>query len=155
MIQRVQTVYLTFAAIATIILLFFPIAVFTDSAAHYFQLSFNGISQFVDNIWLVKHRCYLMDCIILLTLATSVISVFYFKNRKEQIKLCRLLIIFNLLILISFYYELKIVKFNFHISVTSLNWQAVLPVISTVLSFLAVSAIKKDEKLVKSMDRIR
>jgi hypothetical protein len=156
MIQRVQSIYLVFASIAISTLFFLPIAVFTDSSADIFHLCFNGIAQFTKNGWLLKEKCLLMDCTIIIALAGSILSIFYFKNRKRQIKICWFLIIFDLLLLLlGFYYEINIVKSHFLISVTSLNWPAVLPIVSIILTYLAIVAIKKDEELVKSMDRIR
>jgi hypothetical protein len=155
MIQRVQSIYLALATIVISILLFSPVGIFTDSSANIYNLSFKGFSQFVNYGWLVKYKCYLMDSIILLTLATSVISIFYFKNRKEQIRICWLQIILNLLILLSFYYEINIAKVHFLLSCSSLYITTILPVIAIILVYLAMKAIKKDENLVRSMDRIR
>jgi hypothetical protein len=155
MIQRVQSIYLLLATIAISILIFPPIAVFTDPSANIYQLSFAGIAQYSKDIWLIKQRSYLMDFIILVTLITSIIAIFFFRNRKEQIRICWLLIAFNLLVFLSFYYEINIVKHTLPITVTSLNWQVILPIISIILIYLAISAIKKDEELVRSMDRIR
>jgi len=84
----------------------------------------------------------------------SIITILLFKNRKQQIKIsriCGLLTIAEILFIIISYLntiEISASEFSFGYVVF------ILP-ISTLLFFLAAAAIKKDDELVRSVDRIR
>ena len=76
------------------------------------------------------------------------ISIFLYKNRKLQIILNYLNILLFLLILGIgaglYFHSTRFAYISFSI-----------PLINIILTFLVIRAIKKDENLVKSLDRIR
>ncbi len=83
----------------------------------------------------------------------SLVTIFMFKNRKLQFVLGRLNIILNFILLGVFvYWSLTI---SGETSVSEKGIEKLIPVISIVLLVLANRAIKKDEELVKSVDRLR
>ena len=101
-------------------------------------------------IWLI-YQNNLFDIIFILSLAlnvlTSIISfvtIFYYKRRRTQFVLCRLNILLNFSILACFYFVMGV----FDIVI-------LIPIICIFLLVAANRAIKKDEDLIKSMDRIR
>jgi amino acid transporter len=89
--------------------------------------------------------------------------LFSFKNRKKQIRFAGL----NLLLLCGFivltFFTFDNVQSYLNHSVnqqgselsTTYGIGMVLPIISIIFNFLAIRAIKKDEELVRSADRIR
>ncbi|MGB0427541.1 MAG: DUF4293 domain-containing protein [Flavobacteriales bacterium] len=86
-----------------------------------------------------------------LSIGLSLMTIFLFKNRKLQIKLClanKILIIANCAWLIYSMYQIQdqIAKEGFGIYALALAY---------VMLAFASSAIKKDEALVSSVDRIR
>jgi LPXTG-motif cell wall-anchored protein len=84
----------------------------------------------------------------------ALISIFLFKNRKQQIKLskiCGLLTMAEIVFVIISYVTIKELPVN-NFSIGYVNF--ILP-ISTLLFFLSAKAIKKDDELVRSVDRIR
>lgn len=83
----------------------------------------------------------------------ALVSVFAFKNRKNQFVLNRLNIILNLILLGVFAYRSLNLSGESNISEKGIG--IFLPVISIVFLVLANKAIKKDEDLVKSVDRLR
>jgi hypothetical protein len=83
----------------------------------------------------------------------AVFSVFQFKSRQTQFVVCRLNIILNLILLGLFVYRLLNLPGAFENAEKGIG--LILPVISIVLLVLANKAIKKDEALVKSVDRLR
>ena len=85
--------------------------------------------------------------------ALSLISMFLFKNRKSQFMLGRLNIILNFFLLGLFVYQSLNVSGETNVSEKGIG--IFLPIISIVLLVLANKAIKKDEDLVKSVDRLR
>jgi len=82
----------------------------------------------------------------------SLVSIFMFKNRKSQFIINRLNIILNFILLIVFVYSSLTTSGEMEVSKKGVG---VLPIISIVLLVLANKAIKKDEDLVKSVDRLR
>ncbi len=135
MIQRIQSVYLLIVAVLFTILIFMP--------------SLGVIPCKCDlncSIFLQSNFLFFLRIIIV---AVSILSIFLYKKRKVQIRLT----IFSI-ILISIYYVPLILYISpetfFHFIIP-----IALPFIGIIFSFLALRAIKKDEALIRSLDRIR
>ncbi len=97
-------------------------------------------------IWLI-YQNNLFDIILVLSALSSIIScvtIFYYKRRKTQFVLCRLNIFLNFSILTCYYFVIGV------FDIVNL-----IPIICIFLLVAANRAIKKDEDLIKSMDRIR
>ena len=136
MIQRIQTLYLILAVVISAGLIFV------------FQLWTNseGVSVFAkDN--------YLYLGLFIGSALLSLISIFSYKNRKTQFMLGRLNIILNFILLGIFVYQSLNVSGEADVSEKGIG--ILLPVFSIVCLVLANKAIKKDEDLVKSVDRLR
>ncbi len=136
MIQRIQTVYLILLALAAGILPFFLNLWTTARGAEVFAQ---------DELW-VSIAFYAVA-------ALAVLAVFLFKNRKNQFVLNRLNMILNLFLLGFFVY--RSLNLSGGTSVPEKGIGMLIPIVSIVLLFLANRAIKKDEDLVKSVDRLR
>lgn len=74
----------------------------------------------------------------------ALVVVFLYKNRPLQIKTCAVLIAIGII----YYIALAVVQ-------PVLEWYAVMPMVAVLLLFMARKRIVKDEKLVRSLDRIR
>ena len=125
MIQRIQSLYFVFAF-------------FLLSGLLYYSILWNEAS------WISKnHLFYLNPTLVLL-------SVFLFKKRILQARLCLLSIVFQL-VLVGYY------GVQLFVGVAYLLTYFVFGVslVSILLLFLARRAILKDEALVRSVDRIR
>ncbi len=83
----------------------------------------------------------------------ALITIFLYKNRKLQFVLNRFNNIFNLILLGVFVYRMLNLSGEMEVSEKGIG--IILPIISIVLLVLANRAIKKDEDLVKSVDRLR
>ncbi len=140
MLQRIQTVYLFIAFLATGVLPFvFPLYVDGTGGNYYF----------------VKNLAYVF--LFGLSTVLSIMSIMMYTKRKRQFAMGRLNMILNLILLGLFVYqslnlsgETDREKF-----VSEKGIGMILPVISIVFLVLANRAIKKDEDLVKSVDRLR
>ena len=136
MIQRIQTFYLI------VVLLLNAVAVqwaslWTNSEGEEIYLE--------HNIWIA---------IGFYSIATlGLISIFLFKNRQNQFVLNRLNIILNLFLLGFFVY--RSLNLSGEITVSEKGIGMLIPVFSIVFLALANRAIKKDQDLVKSVDRLR
>ncbi|MDG1729629.1 MAG: DUF4293 domain-containing protein [Algibacter sp.] len=83
----------------------------------------------------------------------ALVTIFRYKNRKSQFMLGRLNIILNFFLLGFFVYQSLNVSGETAVSEKGIGM--LLPIVSIVLLALANKAIKKDEDLVKSVDRLR
>lgn len=152
MIQRIQSLYLLLAAAFMSLTLFMPIATFVVDGQTYeltaFSLTCGEISQ--STIWL--------GVILVIATALPLITIFLFKKRTLQIRLCavEVVLLIGSLVLIALYYWLTSRLFEgLVIDHRQFGWAAPMPIVALVLSYLASRAIFKDEVLVRSLDRIR
>ncbi len=136
MLQRIQTVYLMVVILLGTALPFF-VNLWTDA---------NEVAIFAKDTIPVSIALYA-------TAALAVIAVFLFKNRKNQFVVNRLNMILNLFLLGFFVYRSLNLSGESNISEKGIGM--LIPVFSIVFLTLANRAIKKDEDLVKSVDRLR
>ena len=80
-------------------------------------------------------------------------SLFSFKNRKRQIMLNNISIIINALLIGILVYWVQ--NLSGGINFPEKGIEPVLPLIAVICLFIANIFIKKDERLVKSVDRLR
>ena len=93
----------------------------------------------------------------LLLALMPIVAIFLFKNRKFQLKLSSSAMLsytaFVVLMAITISENMKLVK-GFQ-GEGSYTWGIALPFVAVIFLFLASRAIRKDENLVKSADRLR
>jgi len=137
MLQRIQTIYLVLALVATSILPFiFPLWKMVDGKEVFFMTNTIYTALFG------------------LSTTLSLLSIISFKKRQQQFVYGRLNIILNLILLGLFVYRtLNLSGETLVVSEKGIGM--FLPIVSIVLLALANKAIKKDEDLVKSVDRLR
>lgn len=85
----------------------------------------------------------------------ALICLFLFKNRKLQFKLSIFGLIFSTGFLFLEYFMVEEFKKEHGIMTGSYELGALLPILMIVFFFLAARGIYRDEKLIKSMDRLR
>ena len=135
MIQRIQTVYLIIAALLSGLMpLWFPL----------WKLDGNAVYA-SDILWIATA--------FFAVAGLALIAVFLYKNRKNQFVLNRLNLILNLFLLGFFVYRSLSLSGETEVSEKGIGM--LIPVFSIVFLALANKAIKKDEDLVKSVDRLR
>ena len=88
-----------------------------------------------------------------LSTTLSVLSIVSFKKRKQQFVFNRLNMLLNLILLGLFVYRSLMVSGETSVSEKGIGM--FLPIVAIVFLVLANKAIKKDENLVKSVDRLR
>ena len=82
----------------------------------------------------------------------ALVTIFLYKKRMLQIRLT----LFNMLVLVGYYVTLVIFVLNLKGDASFVpSWTVCLPLISIILSWLAIRAIGKDEMLVKAYERLR
>jgi len=143
MIQRIQSILLLFSGVAFASLFRIP---FAKSAEAFGAIYENLTLDLNDNVGLIG-----------LAGAGAVISlltIFLYRNRKLQATFSYI-VIFLGIVLAGFAFYIFNSEATAGSSSVSLDIGMGLPVISSVLAMIANVFIKKDEKLVKSMDRLR
>lgn len=119
---------------------------------------FSAVSAWIGNLWktatgwIQAEDVILLLVLFLLSTVLSLSSIFLFKNRKLQMQLGLLNILLNILLVGYLAYSLSNLPGGFD-SEKGIGLFA--PFISIVLLIIANRYIKKDEKLVKSVDRFR
>jgi len=136
MIQRIQTIYLFVVVLLGGVLPFWANLWSDDKGTEIFARDHFVIS-------LVFYGSGLL----------AAIAIFLFKNRKNQFVINRLNMILNLFLLGFFVY--RSLNLSGGTSVSEKGIGMLIPVFSIVFLVLANRAIKKDEDLVKSVDRLR
>lgn len=141
MIQRIQTLWLLIVAIAAF-------------ATYTLTLYIGKIAGGTEKVFQLADDFLLVILIILLGIL-AIICLFLFKNRKLQFKLSVFGVIFSVAFLFLEYIRVEGFKKTNTIESGSYQIGALLPLVMVVFFFLAARAIYKDERLVKSMDRLR
>ena len=136
--QRIQTIWLLLAAIFAAVTFRFPF--YTG------ERLVENIASTIDlnattNIWL--------SILTVVAGAIAFVNIFLFDNRKLQLKLCYLCIFVTVILLVLYFLELV------HFTKGSVSLWCLFYFGILAFYILAARGIWRDEKLIKSMDRLR
>ena len=144
MLQRIQTVYLLLAVLLSGGLAFF-VPFWNQSSA--VPLGLSDMINAEDNLLMIVPFLFIVSGIL------SLITLLLYKNRSRQIIYNRLNIVINFILLGIVVYYLLMLPGETNVSEKGIG--VVIPLVVIVLLALANKAIIKDDKLVKSVDRLR
>lgn len=147
MIQRIQSVWLLLAAIFAFITFTLPFYVGTTAAAPTGATEVTATGMVLTELT-AKYNIWL-TILTVLSGATAFAAIFLFENRKLQLKvvLAGFIVTIGLLVV----YFLQLAKF----SSGSFALSSILHFAILGFYILAIRGIRKDEKLIKSLDRLR
>ena len=151
MLQRIQTVYLLLVAVLMGVTAVSPLAIFKDVQGNFLVLESLGVffeGQKAYPTWGIVSVAGFSALL-------SFLNIFQFKNRKKQIKLCAFNTILILFLYVTIATYLYFGQRALVLTFESVQYGVVLPVIALIFNVLALVKIKADEKLVRSLDRIR
>ena len=139
MIQRIQTIYLLIVTILGALLCFYPMAEVFFSYGEELRLAMGSTIPY--------------SALIIIMPILSFATIFLYKKRILQMRLCSFNIVLNVLtilfsglcIYIAYEQDSRLVML----------WPSVIMPINIILLYLAARAIGKDEALVRSLDRLR
>ena len=141
MIQRIQSLWLIIVAITAFAT--FKLVLFEGQLANGTILPFHFAESLILSLSIIGIGLLALICL------------FLFKNRKLQFKLS----VIGLILSVGFLFleYLKVEDFKRDKGVLSGSYQlgALLPVLMIIFYFLAARGVYRDEKLIKSMDRLR
>lgn len=141
MIQRLQSVWLLLAAAAAFCSL---------------RFSFYSGNMIAENQQKIFTSLTAQSHLLLLILTAgvgiaSIIAIFLYKNRKMQLRIVLLTLLVSIINLVLFFMQTK----KFVPGEGAFDLTAIFAIFTPVLLFFAIRGIRRDEKLVKSLDRLR
>ena len=173
MIQRIQTVYLALVLIFSFVGLISTIGEWT--AANEIVASFSNFTFDAEGAYKALDSTkgpWCLGILLIMVMFLTTMSIMLFRKRMRQLRLT----IFSTILLVgyvaayavfAYYYDLKLELFamtayekgiDMGSCITTafhLKFAAIFPVLSIILNSLAIQGIRKDEALVRSLDRIR
>lgn len=150
MLQRIQTIYLLISVMLFAVTSYFPFV-----SSDVFEIRSYGVKTLNNQITLDISTYYFIVPMALAA-AISLFAIFLYSNRQRQMATVRVTFI---LYAISFALLALCIKDSQKLLTNddplSLGIAFFSPFLSFLLNLLALRAIRKDERLVKSVDRIR
>jgi len=157
MIQRIQTVFLAIAAAAIAASFFFPIITYINEGQIWLEVLLKGLKDNSSPSLGLSNKLLLpLQILNGIIIILAVASIFLYKNRKSQMKFVRfgIVLIMVVIALIFFYFANVLAK----ITSTEPNFNHTgiyLILFALLMLILANRGIVKDDKLVRSADRLR
>ncbi len=155
MIQRIQTVYLFLGFIFAILFLALPLGKIDINGIVYVVKSWSIVSadgtEKLDYSSILGVVAMVLPFIIMIL---CVYTTFLYKNRLLQIKLGKINIFLHVILVVSTFFYLDGIKSEFS-GVLTYGVAVVFPLLAMIFILLAGRAIRKDEELVRSADRLR
>lgn len=166
MIQRIQTVYLALVLIFSFVGLISTIGEWTVAdtvVAHFSNFTFGAEGQFkaLDS----TSGPWCLGILLILVMFLSTMSIMLFRKRMRQLRLT----IISTILLFGYVASYAVFAYYYHLNLEQLSGEgagnivptfhfkfiSIFPVLSIILNCLAIQGIRKDEALVRSLDRIR
>lgn len=154
MIQRIQSIYLFLAGLAILALYLFPLAhnVYVDGIPTTIKVTGTYID--INGVQVIKEHFVALSVVTAVVGIIPFIIIFLYKNRKQQITLC----ISTILVVIGYSFWMAQTAKSFigdGIGTSNFGIGLFLSSVSILFLVLAMKAIQRDEKLIKSADRLR
>lgn len=152
MIQRIQTIYLVLATIILGLTFAFPFAIYTLEQG---EVIFNayGVSENTSEI----NTFFPYYITIALSMGLALFSLLQYKKRKVQITVGRLVYLLLAVTIVFVFIDYSSLTAQFGIDTSNVSYGAgmFMPVAALPIMFMANRNIRKDEDLIKSLDRLR
>jgi hypothetical protein len=136
MIQRIQTLWLLLASICAFASVKLP-------------FYFGSLEVPGPTITITPYDHFMLLVFVIATALMGLVSIFLFSNRSLQIKMCIVGLVLSLANLMHYFLYMK----NFKTG--GLSLYSILSFLVPVFFILAIRSIYKDQKLLKSLDRLR
>ncbi len=156
MIQRIQTIYLMLATLVAILAFFFPIAWFYGTLHTIEFFVYEVVDHVKDNLPVLKTVALLPSIIIAaLLILLPLYLIFQYKKLAQQLYWINLVIFLALVqIALQFFFYIPAITKAVSAEPTY-SFGVFSPLLIIVFLLLARNGIRKDIRLLKSVDRIR
>lgn len=157
MIQRIQTVFLFLSIVAVVVMLFAPLWTKTNpQTGDLAQLTPMSLTYTQKAAVVSQQSSVYITVLAFVSIAFAFLSIFTYKNRMRQV----LYNLLNILVLIAvlgclIYFSMKGEKLFAEPVQGSFGLGYFMPAVAVLMNSLANRFIRRDEKLVKSVDRLR
>ncbi len=153
MIQRVQSLFLLFAIISSALMVFMPFSQMMTADGELLKLYCTGLHNIPQESLI--YNAWPLCVLTVVTGLISFVSIIIFQRRVLQMRFCVYNILLSLaqFILLLFYF-FKF-KREFGTDLHSFSFTIILPLVNIILIFQAFRAIRRDDILIKSYDRLR
>jgi glucan phosphoethanolaminetransferase (alkaline phosphatase superfamily) len=157
MIQRIQTVFLFLSIVAVVAMLFAPLWTKTNlQTGDLAQLTPTALTYTRQTAVVSQQSTIYIAVLAFVSITFAFLSIFTYKNRMRQV----LYNLLNILVLIAIlgcliYFSAKGEKFFSEPAQGNFGLGYFMPAIAVLMNSLANRFIRRDEKLVKSVDRLR
>ncbi len=148
MIQRIQSLYLFFATVAMVLFLFVPLGF--SNVENLYTLTAQGILPDAAEGAPMATHTWGIFALGVVTALVAFITLFLYKNRPLQMRLCKI----NFLFMVTLYVAIGLYIHFMELEIT-LSPLIALPLITILFTYLAYQGIRQDERLVRSLDRLR
>lgn len=138
MIQRQQSLWLLLSTIGA----------FLSYKLPFFSGTKEGVKNLTEKAILDGGSTFFLLVVTGLSFALSLITIFLYKDRKLQLKLCIAGIVLSILLLVIYFNEMRKLS-------GSISLSAVFVFVILIGYIMATRGIWKDEKLIKSLDKLR
>lgn len=159
MIQRVQSLYLFLAAVAMAAMMFIPSMLYIAPLGEFalrapgYSFAPHGAGETV-----MLSQTVMLRVAVFMSVILPLLLIFVYKNREAQHKLCyaEIALVAAAQIMVVYYGFFAYGEVIADPSIgRTFGMGLVMPVVALIFTALAMRGIKKDIKLVKSLDRIR
>ncbi len=157
MIQRIQTLWLLLSSAVILALFLFPYLQFTDLQGIGRALKVTGEYQAAGSEAVRTSPHILQTITVLILAALPLYTIFQYKKRNVQIRVIYVNIIVLLLFGVWLYISASdtLGEVNHQLSANNIGVGLFLIPIAVILLLMARHGIRKDEKLIRSADRLR
>ena len=166
MIQRIQTLWLALVLIFSFVGLISTIGEWTVAdtvVSHFTNFTFGAEGQFKSLDATSGPWC--LGVLLIMVMFLTIMSIMLFRKRMRQLRLT----IISTILLAGYVAAYAVFTYYYHLNLEQLvsadagsmapifhiKFGGVLPVLSIILNCLAIQGIRKDEALVRTLDRIR
>ncbi len=156
MIQRIQSLWFSMAALLLGALYFLPLVSATiASSSVRVVMKAGNVSESSDNQLLHHYSFWWINAALMVVILFVLVLIFLYANRKLQIQLAYVAILLTLLLCFIFSQAIRHVFKMIDLTSANYHFAVLLPSFAVFFLILAIKAIKKDEKLIQMADRMR
>ena len=160
MLQRIQTLYLILIVIAGMLLAVLPIFTLipNDIAIdlHQYTFSFLQVSSSTHSATSLFMRNWILLALDLFISGMALATIFGYKNRRKQRQWCTVISMVSLFLMALTLYTINTLRVAIGAAHTlHFSWTMILIIIEPIIALMAAKAIKKDDDLIRSADRLR
>lgn len=155
MIQRIQSLYLSFVILLSILFFKGTVLIFNNEAGNSFKLILTGVLNNQEGHYFARVGfTWILPATLFLIVLLSIVAILIFRNRRIQMLLAISVIVLSVILITTLSFYIFYTVSNYKLTIVP-EFKMAIPVMILIFSLLAYKGIRKDDSLVKSYDRLR